>query len=617
MSPRSPSLCLTDAEVSAWAEGRASEEEKARYDRHVAGCEACATLAALLGALDGDLRPGTRVGRYEILARLGAGAMGVVYAAHDPELGRKVALKLIRANVAGPDLEVRLLREAKAMARLSHPNVIAVYDAGRNDDRLFIAMELVAGGTLREWLAERPCSWREILAAYVAAGRGLAQAHALGLVHRDFKPDNVLVSHDGRVQVTDFGLARNADSDEIRASMRSAERGLVAFDRTSPAPLTRTGALVGTPAYMAPEQLAGDRADARSDVYAFSVSLYEGLYGDRPFGGATIGEHLAEKEAGVLRMPPSARRVPARVRRALVTGLRPKPSQRHARMRDLLAPLEEAARWPLSKVSVKRAWLGLGAAAVVTAATGGWLGLRGHAPSAAPGVDPAKVAAAALAGGEERLACPIFEVRGADDVAVRLGAAAGALACARLTWELGGSDDRVLPLRLCSTCLGSRATSRSTRTCHPISERARLRSRGRVARPTSTARLRSSTARGRSRSWCGPPTRARSRARTTAAPSSWAPCAARSKRCGRPPWFGGTSIRTSRDGPGSRARRWGLCLPTSRCSTRPPAAPPSPRTPGRSEMVCATWRRSASFEAPRSLSTRACRRSTSPRRRRW
>ncbi len=419
-------------------------EEKAAYERHVGECEACATLAALMGALDSDLRRGTRVGRYEILNRLGAGAMGTVYAANDPALDRKIALKLIRAKVAGPELEERLLREAKAMARLSHPDVIAVYDAGRDGDRLFIAMELVEGGTLREWLAERRRSWREILAVYLHAGRGLAQAHALGLIHRDFKPDNVLVGNDGRVRVTDFGLARSVEHGD-EAPPVEVDRIRIAFDRTSPAPLTRTGALVGTPAYMAPEQFAGGAADARSDVYAFCVALYEALYGDRPFGGVTLGEHRAEKVRGALRTSASDRAVPARLRRVLAVGLRPKPEQRYATMEEALAALGRAGRWPLPASWGARTWVLAGSVALAVVSGGEWLATRrlsARAPDRAP--DSVAAAVAALASAEGKLACPIFQVRGADDVAVPMGAAAAALACARLAWELGGRSERVL-----------------------------------------------------------------------------------------------------------------------------------------------------------------------------
>ncbi len=290
-----------------------------------------------------DLPRGARVGRYEILERLGAGAMGTVYAAHDPNLDRRVALKLIRAQVAGPELELRLLREAKAMARLSHPEIVSVYDAGRDGDRIFIAMELVVGSTLRKWLADRPRAWREIVAIYARAGRGLAQAHASGIVHRDFKPDNVLIGDDGRVRVTDFGLARSVREEDAPLSSGTEPKN-VALDSAVPAPLTRTGTLAGTPAYMGPEQLDGTAVDARSDIYAFCVALYEAVYGELPFGSTSLLAHYQEKKSGAIHAPSAPGDVPARVRRLLLVGLRPQPENRYASMEELLRGLDRATK---------------------------------------------------------------------------------------------------------------------------------------------------------------------------------------------------------------------------------------------------------------------------------
>ena len=160
----------------------------------------------------GDLGTGARIGRYVIIEQVGTGAMGVVYGAYDPELDRKIALKLLKPGQGreGHGASARLLREAKAIARLPHPNVVAVHDVGVLEDQVFLAMEFVAGGTIKSWLDEKPRSWREILDVFIAAGRGLAAAHAAGLVHRDFKPDNVLLDKEGRPRVVDFGLARQA-----------------------------------------------------------------------------------------------------------------------------------------------------------------------------------------------------------------------------------------------------------------------------------------------------------------------------------------------------------------------------------------------------------------------
>ncbi|HTM20129.1 MAG TPA: serine/threonine-protein kinase, partial [Kofleriaceae bacterium] len=221
-----------------------------------------ATSPATAGGPD-LLPPGERVGRYLIEARLGMGGMGVVYAARDPDLDRRVAIKLLRSGAV--EAGARLLREGKALARLRHPNVVAVHDLGLHRGDVFIAMELVDGTTLRTWWEARRQG--EVLAVLVDAGRGLAAAHAAGLIHRDFKPENVLVGRDGSVRVTDFGLARldGADGEPDAALAATIVAGAVS------AGLTRTGAVVGTPAYMAPEQHQGKAIDARTDQFAFCV----------------------------------------------------------------------------------------------------------------------------------------------------------------------------------------------------------------------------------------------------------------------------------------------------------------------------------------------------------
>jgi tetratricopeptide (TPR) repeat protein len=306
---------------------------------------------------DGALVPGTRVGRYVIRRLLGEGAMGAVYGAHDPELAREVAIKLLhsRGPASGPEkLADRMRREAHAMARLSHPNVIIVHDVGTHDGRVFVAMELVDGGTLRDWLRERQRSTREILAVMERAGRGLAAAHAAGLVHRDFKPDNVLVAKDGGVKVSDFGLARTVGAQN--AAHRSDADGL---DDGRDLAITETGVVVGTPAYMAPEQMAGDETDARADVFAFCVCLHEALYGERPFAGSSVLELRKNIEAGALRSPPmQRRRIPARVRRAILEGLRADLSTRARSMARVLEAM---------KTSSPRSRLLLGATAAVVA----------------------------------------------------------------------------------------------------------------------------------------------------------------------------------------------------------------------------------------------------------
>ena len=221
--------------------------------------------------------PGERVGRFVIRARLGEGGMGVVLAGHDPDLDRPVAIKLLRAGAEAPAYRARLLREAQALARLDHPNVVKVYDVGVDGERVFVAMELVAGTTLTQWVSAQRRTWREVVGKFVAVGDGLAAVHRAGLIHRDFKPDNVLVDRTGRARVADFGLARldGADGDETPDGHGGR--------------LTRTGAVMGTPGYMAPEQQWGSDVDARADQYSFCVALRAALTGSTLTTASTIG----------------------------------------------------------------------------------------------------------------------------------------------------------------------------------------------------------------------------------------------------------------------------------------------------------------------------------------
>jgi formylglycine-generating enzyme required for sulfatase activity len=315
------------------------------------------------------LNAGARLGRYLIIERVGSGAMGVVYGAYDPELDRKVALKLLKGDHAGQDetARARLVREAKAMARLSHPNVIAVHDVGVFDGQVFLAMEFLGGGTLRSWLAARRRGWRELLAVFAAAGRGLMAAHAAGLVHRDFKPENVLLDREGRPRVVDFGLAREAkDGAGDGAPAPAPVPVAAATSGTRLDTLTRTGALLGTPAYMAPEQFMGEPTDERTDQFSFCVALYEALYGERPFTSESVFRLLHDVAEGRLLPVPDDREVPAWIRRAVLRGLKSDPAQRWPSMASLIAALEDdpAVR--------RRAWLlaGAGLAALVAVALG-------------------------------------------------------------------------------------------------------------------------------------------------------------------------------------------------------------------------------------------------------
>jgi serine/threonine protein kinase len=278
------------------------------------------------------------LGRYRVLERLGQGGMGVVFRAHDPQLRRDVALKLLHARGGvGREQQARLRREALALGRLSHPNVVQVFEVGEVDEHMFVVMELVRGTTLRAWLGERVRGVAEVVAIAGQVGRGLAAAHAAGIVHRDLKPENVLVGEDGRARVVDFGLARAMDG--------GAAVGVPAGSLEQP--LTNTGTLLGTPAFMAPEQVRDPtRADARSDQFSFCVLMYEALYGERPFverGGAEVGE---------IRAAPAGSTVPAQLRAALLRGLRGEPAARWPTMEALIAAIEAPVvvvaprRWP-------------------------------------------------------------------------------------------------------------------------------------------------------------------------------------------------------------------------------------------------------------------------------
>jgi eukaryotic-like serine/threonine-protein kinase len=381
-----------------------------------------------------------RIGRFILLERLGVGGMGEIYAAYDDQLDRKVALKLVRSDSGlGRRADERLLREAQVLAQVSHPNVVHIYEAGTHGGKVFIAMELVRGKTLTSWLedaAQVPHGARErqILRQFIAAGRGLEAAHAGGVTHRDFKPDNVLVGDDGRVRVVDFGLAR-ARADEpapgepgrssrpaetvggggaastvplaldgptidhvlepVAPSAPPAKPGRARAGEPAPgaprfkvaARLTETGTLMGTPRFMSPEQMRGEAADPRSDQFSFCVALYRALYGEYPFLGESWQELKASMESGELRAA-SSLPVPGFLRQALRRGLAVDPAQRFPGMSELLAALEPRSRRRRGRIaaaSLGAAFLG----AVALAA--GAVYLQGRAPE-----DPCAAAGAAI-----------------------------------------------------------------------------------------------------------------------------------------------------------------------------------------------------------------------------
>jgi tetratricopeptide (TPR) repeat protein len=280
-----------------------------------------------------ELARGTAVGRYVIMDELGSGGMGVVYRAFDPELDRKVAIKLLQADAASESIggQAWLQREAQAMARLSHPNVLAVFDVGTlPGDRVFVAMELVDGMTLRQWLKEDNRGWRDVVPVMRAAGAGLAAAHATGLVHRDFKPDNILVGRDGRVRVMDFGLARLQT--EIDPPQGETPDSQVEVRSPLAMHLTEVGSLVGTPGYMAPELRTGHAADARTDQFAFGIALYEALFKVRPYPKSA-------PKGTKPKPPPADSKVPAAVERVVMRAISPDPAERFASMDALLSEL--------------------------------------------------------------------------------------------------------------------------------------------------------------------------------------------------------------------------------------------------------------------------------------
>jgi serine/threonine protein kinase/tetratricopeptide (TPR) repeat protein len=344
------------------------------------------------------LARGSSIGRYIVLAMVGRGGMGEVYAAYDPELDRKVAVKLLRVKpgngVSLAEGRQRTLREAQAIARLSHPNVVVAYDVGTFEDKVFIAMEYVEGNTLTYWLQVQQRAWKDILKVFVDAGRGLAAAHDKGLVHRDFKTDNVMISRDRHVRVMDFGLARQvqekappapppaATPDPAAAVAKpipiriiptppsASAAAAAALDGDGPptmvvatdpvtatappipiegrsssgmfdARLTRTGAMMGTPAYMAPEQFLGTPTDARSDQFSFCIALYEALYGERPFEGSSMTTLTANVVHGNVKAEPAGSKVPLWVRKVLLRGLQPRARDRWPSMEALIAALEK------------------------------------------------------------------------------------------------------------------------------------------------------------------------------------------------------------------------------------------------------------------------------------
>lgn len=308
----------------------------------------------------------TSLGHYKICRQIGDGAMGIVYEAMNEELDRRVALKVMRQGEQSPEQWDRFRREAKALARLSHPNIVGIYDIGTHQGQVYSIMEFIDGVTLAQWLNQSK-QWREVTDVFIAAGRGLAAAHAAGLVHRDFKPGNVMLTSAGQAKLLDFGLVRALAGAKELSNLPDLAS---VFER----PLTKSGTLIGTPAYMAPEQIDGTPSGAQTDQFSFCVALYEAIYGYRPFQGERWFNLTANILEGNIRLPPDKTQVPPKLFEILKRGLSVKPNQRWATMKDLLNALERVSegRAEPKQSLLNLAWVGI-AATIVAVTIGIWL----------------------------------------------------------------------------------------------------------------------------------------------------------------------------------------------------------------------------------------------------
>lgn len=283
------------------------------------------------------------IARFEVRSLVGIGGSAVIYSAWDAQQRRPVAIKLLRDDHSfRPDSQARFLREAKSIARLDHPNVVRIYEVGTHEGRVFLALEYVEGRTLREWVEQERPPVAEIVRRYVDAGRALEAAHAAGVMHRDFKPDNVLLGDDGRVRVLDFGLARSTRGTDSYQTLEAKTPGLRDALAQGPDLLSTIG-VSGTPAYKSLEQHFGRPTDPRADQYAFCVSLWEAVYGERPFHGRTASEIARAIERGQIKEPRRERaaEVPRQLRKVLERGLAAEREDRWSSMTELLAQIDQ------------------------------------------------------------------------------------------------------------------------------------------------------------------------------------------------------------------------------------------------------------------------------------
>ena len=317
------------------------------------------------------------VGRYRVGRRLGQGGAGTVHIGRDDELDREVAIKFVPCGDS-EEAGARVLREARALARLSHPNIVQIYDYGRHDEHVYIVMELVEGRTLGDWL-EQPSPWSRRLELFVEIGDGLAAAHAAGVVHRDFKPSNVIVGADGRPRILDLGLAR-LGADSRRGSSvpeRLAESGESGESATPPDEVTtREGAVMGTPKFMSPEQWAGREVDPRTDQFSYCLCLFIAVYGEPPF----LMDSVAAGGSGPTIEVPAGSRAPFSLRRILARGLEFDPQDRFESMDALIGELRPLLR--------RRRWMAMGLVGLVAIAAGAGYGLRIDPAAACDEADP-------------------------------------------------------------------------------------------------------------------------------------------------------------------------------------------------------------------------------------